>query len=127
NLAVVLDDVGALRGLATIEDLLEELVGDILSENDVPAAQLRREPDGSAIVDGSMPAHEGARALEIELPEAEQVSTISGLCIEHAGRIPAAGERFDLGDGVEIEVIDATARRIKRVRVRLLAQAAEAT
>lgn len=117
HLAVVLDDVGTVRGIATIEDLVEELVGDILSENDKPSIQIKIEPDGSAIVDGGMPAHEVARALGVDLPEAEQFSTIAGLCIEHAGRIPTAGERFDLGDGVVIEVVDATARRIKRVRV----------
>lgn len=116
HMAMVVDEQGTVRGLVTLEDLLEELVGEIFSENDAPQESLRREADGSAILPGGAPVHEVNRELGIELPEGETFSTIAGLCIELAGRIPAQGEILR-ADEHRIEVLDASPRRVRLVRL----------
>jgi putative hemolysin len=116
--AIVIDEHGGMSGIVTIEDLVEELVGEIFSEH-VTRAQnvIRRQPDGSAIVGGMTAIREINRALGIELPDDGGYSTVAGLCLALAGRIPVAGATFELPDGVRVEVIDATPRRIRAVRV----------
>lgn len=117
HLALVIDEQGTIAGLLTMEDLLEELVGEILSENDKPTAALSREADGSWVVAGNVPIHEVARELGLDLPEGD-FSTVAGLVIALAGRIPAPGERVTTEDGVALEVVDATPRRVRAVRIR---------
>lgn len=117
QMAVVVDEYGGTAGVATLEDLVEELVGDILSENDRPAPALRQEADGSVVVDGAYPLHELERELEVEIENDEAFSTVAGLALSLADRIPAVGERFEV-DGLELEILEATQRRVKRVRVR---------
>ena len=116
-IVMAIDESGGLRGLVTIEDLVEELVGDILSEGDPAPVVLTREPDGSAIVPGSTPIRDVNRALELDLPEPDGVSTIAGLCIRAAGHLPQAGEKVVLDDGHTFEVLDATPRKVRSVRV----------
>jgi putative hemolysin len=116
-LALVVHEVGAVVGLVTIEDLVEELVGEIMSEDDEPPPAIEAEPDGSYLVQGALAVHEVNRALDIELPD-EQADTIGGLCVALRGWIPRAGERFELDDGVVLEVVEATPRRVIGVRVR---------
>lgn len=116
-LVMVIDENGGLRGLVTIEDLLEELVGDILSEGDPAPVTLERAADGSAVVPGSMPIRDVNRALALDLPEPEGVSTIAGLCIRAAGHLPRQGQRLVLDDGHALEVLDATVRQVRSVRV----------
>jgi putative hemolysin len=116
-LALVVHETGAVVGLVTIEDLVEELVGEILSEDDEPPVPIEPEPDGSFLVQGALAVHEASRALGIELPDAE-ADTVGGLCVARRGWIPRAGERFELEDGVVLEVVEATPRRVIRVRVR---------
>lgn len=116
-IVMVIDENGGLRGLVTIEDLVEELVGDILSEGDPPAVAMARDPDGSAVVPGATPIRDVNRALEMDLPEPDDVSTIAGLCIRAAGHLPQEGERVTLADGHVFEVLDATARQVRSVRV----------
>jgi putative hemolysin len=117
NLAVVVDESGTLRGLVTIEDLVEELVGDIVSEGDRPHETVVRESDGVLVVDGAVPIHELNREYDLSLPEGESTSTVGGLVLEIAGRIPAPGDKVT-AESVEIEVVEATHRKIKRVRIR---------
>jgi putative hemolysin len=117
-LALVVHEVGAVVGLVTIEDLVEELVGEILSEDDEPPPPIEPDADGSALVQGSAAIHEVNRALRIELPD-EEADTIGGLCVARRGWIPRAGERFAFDDGVELEVVEATPRRVLSVRVHL--------
>jgi len=117
-LALVVHEVGAVVGLVTIEDLVEELVGEILSEDDEPPPPIEPDPDGSYVVQGALAIHEVNRALHIELP-ADEADTIGGLCVARRGWIPRAGERFECDDGVTLEVLDATPRRVISVRVRL--------
>lgn len=117
HLAAVVDEQGTLMGIVTIEDLVEELVGDILSERDTPRNELRQEADGSVLAPASLPVRDVVRATGFELPERDGYTTLAGLVIHHAGRIPAPGDRVQEGD-IELEVVEATHRRIKLVRLR---------
>lgn len=116
-IVMVIDETGGLRGLVTIEDLVEELVGDIVSEGDPPPVVLARAEDGSAVVPGSTPIRDVIRTLGMDLPEPDGVSTIAGLCIRSAGHMPQQGERVTLDDGHVLEVLDATPRLVRSVRV----------
>ena len=113
----VVDEGGSVRGLVTVEDLLEEIVGEILSEQDPAPVSLVPDADGSVLVPGTVAIRDIVRALEIELPEAEGYSTVAGLCIHLGERIPHAGETFPLPDGWTLRVEDANARRVRAVRL----------
>ncbi|RIL04708.1 MAG: HlyC/CorC family transporter [Proteobacteria bacterium] len=117
QLALVVDELGAVVGLVTIEDLVEELVGEIVSEHGEPPREILPEADGSYLVQGSAAVHEVNRALGLSLPEGESWDTIGGLCIAQRGWIPQAGERFELDGGVSIEVVEVSPRRVKTVRI----------
>lgn len=119
QIAVVVDELGATTGIITLEDLVEELVGEISSEHeqDKPSA-IVREANGTVVVRGDVPIRELNRELEVELQEGETWTTVAGLCLHLAGRIPGVGERFDAEDGTNLEILAATPRSIKSVRVR---------
>jgi putative hemolysin len=118
QLAVVVDEMGSMSGIATMEDLLEELVGEIASEHDAEApATLMREATGATLVRGDLPVRDVNRELELELPEGETWSTIAGLVLELAGRIPREGARVKAPDGTVLEVVAATPRAIRTVRI----------
>jgi CBS domain containing-hemolysin-like protein len=116
HLAIVLDEFGGTLGIVTLEDLLEELVGEIFDEHDegvrgaVPATGTVFETDGTT------PAAAIAERFEVLLPVG-QASTIGGLLAELAGRIPNAGERFVL-HGLEFDVVQASPTRIERLLIR---------
>ncbi len=118
QLAIIVDERGSMAGLLTMEDLLEELVGDIWSEDDraVPTA-IRTTKDGAAIVLGSVPLREVNRALDLALPEGDNWTTIAGYCISLAGRIPESGARLETDDGTVLEILESTPRRIRSVRI----------
>jgi putative hemolysin len=118
QLAVVVDEHGGVAGLLTLEDLVEELVGEILGEQEQPEALFQREPDGSAVVRGDAPLREVNRALDLDLPEGEGYSTVAGLCIVLAGAVPQRGARLRAPDGTELEVVDASPRVVRLVRLR---------
>jgi putative hemolysin len=123
QIAIVVDDQGAVAGLVTVEDLVEELVGDIFSEHEQPVEQVKREPDGSALVLGGAHVRDVNRTLGIDLPEGESFSTIAGLCIELAGWIPPTGTRLTTKDGIVLEVVEASPSRVRSFRVRGCAMA----
>ena len=117
GLSIVVDEHGGTAGLVTLEDLVEELVGEIFSEHDEPEESVRREPDGSAVVRGDVPIRDVNRELSLELPEGDTFSTIAGLCLRIAGRIPQRGSRLETADGHQLEVIEASPRAVRLVRV----------
>jgi putative hemolysin len=118
QIAVVVDEHGGVAGLLTLEDLIEELVGDILGEREEPQALYTPQPDGSALVRGDAPIREVNRGLDLDLPEGEGYTTVAGLCIALAGAVPQRGDRLAAPDGTEIEIVDATPRVVRLVRVR---------
>jgi putative hemolysin len=116
-LVIVVDEAGAVCGLVTIEDLVEEIVGDISSEQDGPVRPLVLDSDRSIELSGEMPIREVNRQLALELHEPEEYSTVAGLCIHLAGEIPSPGQVFTLQDGSTLTVIDATPRKVRTVRL----------
>ena len=117
-IAIVVEESGGMAGIVTIEDLIEELVGEIFSEQDEPAPEaLHRQPDGSVVVQAIMPIRDVNRALDLDLPEGDGWSTVAGLCIHLAGRIPEKGERLVAPDRTGLEVLEASARRVRLVRI----------
>ena len=117
RLAFIVDEHGGLAGLVTMEDLVEELVGDLFSEHDAPGDPVRKDADGSAVVRGDLPIRDANRLLDLHLPEGEGWSTVAGLAISLANGIPQRGSRLRSGD-VSIEVVDATPRTVRAVRIR---------
>lgn len=116
HLAVVLDEFGGTLGIVTLEDLLEQLVGEIFDEHDGHAVQ---EAGGGTMVfeaDGSTPVAAIEEHFEVTLPNS-RTSTASGLLAELAGRIPQPGERF-LVRGLEFDVLQASPTRVERVIIR---------
>src|SRR5271168_3607634 len=122
HIAVVVDEFGGIDGLVTIEDLIEEIVGEIEDEHDdaEPLTLIER-PDGSVIADARLPieALEEQHGTRLRpAGEEESVDTLGGLVFTLAGRVPKRGEVITHPDGIEFEVLDADPRRIKRLRVR---------
>ena len=116
--AIVVDELGALSGIVTLEDVLEELVGEIVSEHHEPeAAPIERTDDGGALVWGSVPVRDVNRALGLHLPEDGDWTTVAGLCNALAAHIPARGERMTAPRGEVLEVVEATPRQVRRVRL----------
>jgi putative hemolysin len=117
HMAIVLDEYGGTAGLVTIEDILEELVGEIVDEYDIEEPPpIARIDDDTADVDARVRVEEINEELEIELPEDDDFETIGGFVFSTLGRIPETGDSCAYGN-VAIEVIDAEPRRINRVRV----------
>lgn len=117
QLAIVVDEHAASIGLVTIEDVMEQLVGDIYGEHDLPEANLKLEPDGSALVAGWVPTRKVNRTLSVALPIARESMTIAGLCMALALAVPAVGTRLRAPDGTVIVVTDASPRRVRMVRI----------
>jgi putative hemolysin len=117
QIAVVVDEHGGVAGLLTLEDLVEELVGEILGEQEQAEALWSVEAEGRALVRGDAPLREVNRALGLDLPEGDGYTTVAGLCIALAGTVPERGARLRTGDGTEIEVVEATPRVVRRVRI----------
>jgi CBS domain containing-hemolysin-like protein len=119
---MVVDEFGGIDGLVTIEDLIEEIVGEIEDEHDVADRPcLTERADGTLIVDARTPIEvleerQGTRLRPTA--EQEEVDTLGGLVSSLAGRVPKRGEVIAHPSGIEFEVLDADPRRIKRLRVR---------
>jgi len=93
HFALVVDEYGALQGLVTLEDILEEIVGEIEDEHDTSVEGVRRQPDGSVLVDGEVPVRDLNRAMDWTLPD-DQAVTVAGLVIHEAQAIPEPGQTF---------------------------------
>ncbi|MGH6788832.1 MAG: HlyC/CorC family transporter, partial [Pseudolabrys sp.] len=123
--ALVVDEYGEVEGLVTLEDILEEIVGDITDEHDVAMPCVRRQPDGSVNVDGAVPIRDLNRVMEWNLPD-EEATTIAGLVIHEARSIPDIGQSFTF-HGFRFRVLRRSRNRITALRIQPLQQRKPAT
>ena len=118
QLALVVDEYGDVEGLVTLEDILEEIVGDITDEHDVAMPGVRRQPDGSVNVDGAVSIRDLNRVMDWNLPDAE-ATTIAGLVIHEARSIPEVGQSFTF-HGFRFRVLRRARNRITALRIQPL-------
>jgi CBS domain containing-hemolysin-like protein len=116
QIAVVVDEYGGTAGLVTLEDLLEEIVGEIRDEYDVESEPITDEGNGTFLFSGKVNIGEVAERLDTPI-EREGFETVGGYLLSHLGRVPAIGETFDI-DGLSVEVLEAERRRVNKVRIR---------
>jgi CBS domain containing-hemolysin-like protein len=121
HLAFVLDEFGDTAGIVTLEDLIEELVGEITDEYDVEEAPIERLPNGDVRVNGKMPIDEVNDKLHIDLPEGDGWDTIAGLLFNRIGHVPVDGESV-MCNGHSLTAERVQGRRIGRVRIRIAAR-----
>jgi Mg2+/Co2+ transporter CorB len=116
HFALVVDEYGALLGAVTLEDILEEIVGDIRDEHDVAVAGVRPQTDGSYLIDGAVTLRDLNREFDWDLPD-DQATTLAGLILYEARTIPEAGQQF-LFYGFRFEVVRRSRNQITLLRVR---------
>jgi len=116
QMAIVVDEYGGTAGLATVEDVLEEIVGEIRDEYDVESETVVDEGNGTFVFSGKVNVDEVKDRLGIEV-EPEGFETVGGYLLSHLGRMPYVGERFQI-DGLDVEVVEVERRRISKVRLR---------
>jgi Mg2+/Co2+ transporter CorB len=115
HIALVVDEYGEVQGLLTLEDILEEIVGDIADEHDQTVEGVRRQPDGSVNIDGSVPIRDLNRVMDWNLPD-EEATTVAGLVIHEARIIPEPGQAFTF-HGFRFQVLRRSRNRITALRV----------
>jgi putative hemolysin len=115
QLALVVSEHGGVEGIVTVEDLVEELVGEIYDEHDPDVLGVVHRPDGSMLVPGTFPLHD-LEDLGVEV-SSEEVTTVGGLVAEHLGRLPRAGDRVEV-QGTGFDVLSVRRRTADRVRIR---------
>jgi magnesium and cobalt transporter len=119
HMAIAIDEFGGTSGLITIEDLLEEIVGDIMDEYDLEESQLHEEEDGSLLVDARLNIYELEEHFGLTVPGKEQFDTVGGFLSHLAGHVPKVGEM--IRDGMlEMTVVEGDERKISRVKIRLI-------
>ncbi len=129
QMAIVIDEYGLMAGVVTIEDLVEEIVGEIGEEDRRPAPDVVRESGGTLVLRGSVPLDKAGELLGVPLDAAlpeSNASTIGGLLNSIAGHVPRAGEVIESG-GIRFDVLEANQRKVLRVRARRLASSAAAS
>jgi len=125
HFALVVDEYGVLQGLLTLEDIIEEIVGEIADEHDIEAEGITRETAGSLIVPGTMSIRSLNRACDWNLPD-DEATTVAGLVIHEAQTIPTQGQVF-VFHGVRFEVVERERQQITKLRVKQLARPAHET
>lgn len=123
HMAVVVDEYGGVAGLVTLEDLLEEIVGDIRDEHEDEEQTMRAERSGSWIVNAAVHVKEIEQVFEIEFDDRD-FDTVGGMVVSAFGRVPVAGERLET-NGLDVEVLEADRKRVQRVRLRAHIEDAE--
>jgi CBS domain containing-hemolysin-like protein len=117
HLAIVIDEHGGMEGIVTLEDLLEEIVGEINDEFDEEVrSQIIKQPDGTYLLDGMLNVRDANRQLDLNLPEDEGYTTLAGFLMAQAGHLLQAGETVEFG-GIEFQVERVDKHRIRRVRL----------
>jgi CBS domain containing-hemolysin-like protein len=125
HVAVVLDEYGGTAGLVTIEDILEELVGEIADEyEEAPPQSIKRISENTIEVDARIHIDELNSEFETELPEDEDYDTLGGFVFSHLGYIPKTGESFEWSN-LKFYIASAETRKINRIRVEKIPQASE--
>ena len=119
HMALIVDEYGDFQGIVTLEDVLEEVVGDIFDESDLPREDLWQRPDGSVRAFGTAELHRVCRLLNVEMPDDAEVATVGGLFSESLGRIPKVGDTLDW-EGQRLTVLSAGSRGADLVSVRQL-------
>jgi CBS domain containing-hemolysin-like protein len=123
HMAIVIDEYGGSDGLISIEDLVEEIVGDISDEHDTDDEQLiTRQDDNIYVADARVQISAVDELLGVDLlsdEEEDEADTLGGLIFEMAGRVPARGEIIKHDSGLEFEILQSDARRVKRIRIHL--------
>src|SRR5690606_31247195 len=115
QIAVVVDDYCGTAWLVTLEDIIEEVVGEVRDEEDVETEAVQDEGNGSFVFSGRAGIDELAERLGVEI-ESDGFDTVGGYLVTTLGRVPAAGESFEV-DGLHIEVLDVERRRVGHIRV----------
>jgi len=116
HMAIVIDEHGSVAGLVTLEDLLEEIVGDIQDEYDWEERPVERLRDGSLVVEGTVPAAELRQTFQVPLPESPEFETIAGFMLDSLGSVPKGGEVVTVGE-YRLTVVDVEKNRISKVKV----------
>ena len=116
HMALVIDEHGSLVGLVTMEDLLEEIVGEIQDEYDWEERPVERLRDGSLVVDGTLSAADLRASYQIPIPESAEFETVAGFLLESLGTVPRGGEFVDLG-GHRLTIVDVEKNRISKVKI----------
>jgi CBS domain containing-hemolysin-like protein len=118
QIAIVVDEYGGTAGLVTLEDLLEEIVGEIRDEYDLEAERIVDEGRGQFLLSGSVHVDEMSNLLKVTI-QGHGFETVGGFLLSRLGRVPAVGEHLDV-DGIDVEIVETEQRRITRVRMRRL-------
>jgi putative hemolysin len=123
QIAIVVDEYGGTAGLVTLEDLVEELVGEIRDEDDEEVDAVVGEPDGAFVMSGRADIEAAAEALGVVI-EAGGFETVGGYIMARVGRVPTTGEVLEI-DGLVVDILDAERRRVRKVRARRRAVTAD--
>src|SRR5262249_43439642 len=121
QLALVVDEYGEVQGLITLEDILEEIVGQIADEHDAQDAAVRTQPDGSVNVDGAVAVRDLNRQMDWNLPD-QEATTIAGLVIHEAQTIPEPGQAFTFY-GYRFEILRKSRNKLTAIRIKPIAAA----
>ncbi len=119
QMALVVDEHGSVAGIVTVEDLVEEIIGEIGEDDRVQSPDAVREPDGSLIIRGSVSLEKVQELFGVEwnVTGEESATTIAGLLNHIAGRVPSGGDHLDYG-GLRFEILEANQRKVLRLRAR---------
>ena len=116
HMTLVIDEHGSLTGLVTLEDLLEEIVGEIRDEYDWEERPVEKLRDGSLVVEGTLPAAELREAYDIPIPVSDEFETVAGFMLERLGSVPKGGEVVTVGE-YRLMVVDVERNRISKVKI----------
>lgn len=123
HMALVIDEHGSTAGLVTLEDVIEEIVGEIQDEYDWEEKPVERQKDGSLVVEGTVSAAELREGFAVPIPESEEFETVAGFMLDRLGTVPRGGESVEVGDH-RFVVVDVERHRISKVRIEKAAVAA---